>query len=143
LEFRLESSHHDLEQTVHAIVASLAQQRGVEVNETRLELRAVSGRVLDFKLACKVRAMIVSATLHVTGRVEIGDDLAARFTQLALEGEGMIAGIAKTALEPRLAALREKVYPIADLKLPGLAVRDVNVSAGETVRLSARLEALG
>ena len=122
-------------------MASLAQQRGVEVNETRLELRAVTERVLEFKLACKVRAMIVSATLHVVGRAEIGNDLAARFTELAVEGDGMIAGIAKTALEPRLAELRGKVYPIADLKLPGLAVRDVNVSADEKVRLTVRVEA--
>lgn len=139
LDFHLESSHRDLESTIHHVVAALAIERGVAVKETRLTLRAVAARLLDFEVACEVRAMVVSTTLVVRGRVEIGDDLCARFGALAVEGEGMIAGLAKAALEPRLATLRERVYPLADLKFPGLTVRDVAVSAGDVVRLTVSL----
>lgn len=143
LDFHLESSHRDLESTVHHVVAALATERGVTVKETRLTLRAAAARLLDFELACEVRAMVVSTTLTVRGRVEIGDDLCARFSGLAMEGEGMIAGLAKTALEPRLATLQQRTYPLADLKLPGLVVRDVAVSVGEMVRLTVSLAPAG
>lgn len=139
MDFHLESSHRDLESTVHRVVASLATERGVTVKETRLTLRAVAARLLDFEVACEVRAMVVTTTLTVRGRVEIGEDLCARFSALGIEGEGMIAGLAKAALEPRLATLRERVYRLADLKFPGLVVSDVAVSAGETVRLTVSL----
>jgi len=139
LDFHLASTHRDLESTVHHVVAALATERGVTVKGTRLTLQAVAARLLDFEVACEVRAMVVSTTLKVRGRVEIGDDLCARFSALAVEGEGMIAGLAKAALEPRLATLRERVYPLADFKFPGLVVRDVAVSVGEMVRLTVSL----
>lgn len=124
---------------IQGIVAALAAERGVTVKDTRLTLEAAAGRVVAFKVACDVRAMIVSATLTVRGRAVIGDDLCARFEDLALDGDGMIAGLARTALEPQLESLRKRAFPIANLKLPGLSVTDVKLAAGETVRLTVTL----
>lgn len=115
----------------------------MEVKETRLELTSPSARVLDFRIACTVKAMIMSATLIARGRAEIGDDLCARVVEIALEGEGMVASLAKSVIEPKLAALRDHAWPLAELKIPGLAVRDVEVSAGEVIRLTVRLRPLG
>lgn len=140
LEFRLESSHRDLELAVHAIVSALAAERGVDVKATRLNLRSISEHELDFAIVCEVRAMIVSATLNVRGRAVIGDDLCARFDELVIDGDGMIAGLAKAALGPKLDALKARPFPIADLKLPGLVVDGVAVSVGETVCLTATLK---
>lgn len=138
VEFHLESSHRDLEQAIHCAVAALAAERGLAVKETLLQLTSVSDRVLDFRVVCTVRALM-TATLTVRGRATIGDDLCARFDSLAIEGDGMIAGLARAALEPRLEALRSRVFPIADLKLPGLVVRGVKVAAGESIRLTVSL----
>ena len=139
MDLHLESSHRDLEQAIHHAVAALASERGVTVKETKLTLQSVSPRALQLQLACEIRAMVVSTTLTVRARVQIEDDLCAHFSELAIDGEGMIGGMAKAALEPRLAALRDRAYPIADLKLPGLVVRDVVVSAGEKIRLTVTL----
>jgi hypothetical protein len=139
LEFRLETSLENLQSAIHAVASTLATAKGVEVKETRLELTAPSARVLEFRIACTVKAMIMSASLVARGRAEIGDDLCARIAEIALEGDGMIASLARSVIEPKLAALRSGAYPLAELKIPGLTVRDVEVSAGETIRLTVRL----
>lgn len=140
LEFCIESTHRDLELAIHAIIAALGAERGVVVKATQLQLVARSERALDFSVRCEVRAMIVSATLVVRGRAVIGDDLRARFDELAMEGDGMIVGLAKAALGPRLEVLRQSSYPIASLNLPGVAVCGVRIEAGETIRLQVTLE---
>lgn len=128
-----------MEALVREIVATMAKERGVSVTAVRLTLAVTEGRVAAFQVACDVRAMIVSATLTVRGVAVIGDDLTARFEELVLTGEGMIAGIARTALEPHLAKLRQEAFPIANVKLPGLRVVDVQLAAGDLVRLTVAL----
>ncbi len=126
---------------IHCVVAAMAAARGVTLKETHVEVQATTDRTLEFRIACEVRAMIVSATIVVRGRAVIGDDLCARFEELAVEGDGMVASLAKAAIEPRLTALCERPFPIADLKLPGLVVSGVTIVAGETVRLTVTLAA--
>lgn len=112
------------------------------MKETRLELTAANGHVLDFRVTCEVRAMIVSATLIGSGRAEIGDDLCARIVELGVEGSGMVANLARAAIEPRIQELRGRAFPLGNLKLPGLKVAGVEVTTGESVRLCVRLEPL-
>lgn len=140
LEFRFNTSRHDLEAAILAAVSSLAAERGVSVQDARLELSAPTPRTIDFRLTLMVKAMIVSAAVTARGKAEIGDDLCARVTELDLEGDGMIAGMARAALEPQLAKIRGKAYPIAAVQIPGLAVDDVAASVGEELALTVRLK---
>jgi hypothetical protein len=139
LEFRLQTSHRDLESAIHAVVAALAAERGVTVKATRLELTPAGPRNMAFRLILDVKAMIVSSELVARGRAEIGDDLCARVTEVEIEGGGLVAGVAKAAIEPQLAKVRGRAYPIAAFQIPGLIVRDVNVTTGDLLTLTVAL----
>jgi len=142
LEYRLETSHHDLEATLHAVISALAGEKGVDIKETKLTFVAPSGRQVDFRLSLTAKAMIMSADLVVHGKAEIGDDLNARVTEIEIDGDGMVAGLAKGIIEPQFAKIRGKAYPIARLDIPGLVVRDITVSATEgKVQLAVQLAA--
>ena len=139
MEFRLKTSRRDLEATIQAIISAIAQERGVTVKESKLELTAPTSRLLDFRLTLGVKAMIVSAEVAARGKAEIGEDLAARITAIEVEGEGMIANMARGALEPQLAKIRGRAFPIAELKIPGLRVSDVAVAVADDVELVVTL----
>ncbi|MEQ1858702.1 MAG: hypothetical protein ABMA13_02060 [Chthoniobacteraceae bacterium] len=139
MEFHFDCSHRELQSALHAIVSSLAAERGLAVKETRLTLSAVSSRALEFKVECDVKAMIVSTTLVVLGCAEIDDDLRATVTDLSIEEGGMLASLASAAIEPQLAKFRGRSFQVADLKIPGLRVCDVRLTAGERVRFTVQL----
>jgi hypothetical protein len=139
LEFRLKTSRHDLEATIHSIISAVAAERGVAVKESKLELSAPTARLLEFRLALAVKAMIVSTEVAAKGQAEIGSDLAVRITSIEVEGEGMIANMARGALEPQLAKVRGRAFPIAELKIPGLRVSDVAVAVADDVELLVTL----
>ena len=139
MEFRLQTSKSDLNAAVFAAVAAAAHERGIAVSDSRLDLVATSPRTADFRLTVAVKAMMMSAEIAVVGKAQIGDDLQARIAAIDLEGGGMIAGIARSALEPQLAKVRGMAYPLANLQIPGLRVADVALTTGEQVMLTVRL----
>jgi hypothetical protein len=129
----------DLEAGLQAIAAALAAKQGVEVKSTKLEITAPTPRTLDLRVAVIAKVFIMTTTVTVRGRVEIDDQLNARFTGLGADGEGITAGMVESAIRPRLAKLEERTFALGTFVAAGLRVREVAVRADDALRLHATL----
>ena len=129
----------DLERVAQRFLANLAEEQGVEVKSSRLEIAAPTPRTLDFRIVVTAKVFIMTATVNVRGSVVLDDQLNARFIGLTAEGEGMMAGMAESVLRPRLAKLEAKTFALGAFVAGGLRVQDVAVSVDDALRLHATL----
>jgi hypothetical protein len=132
-----EAATTDIEETVHRIVAELASNQGATVKSTKLDLTAVTPRCVKFEFHCTAKIFIATATLTVGGQMDIDDQLNARLSNLAVMGEGIIASMAQSMIQPRLAEWNGRVVPLGDYVAAGLTVSDLRITTGEKVRLEA------
>jgi hypothetical protein len=133
----LEAQTKEIEAAVHQIVSSLASKQGVTVKQTQLVLRSPSPRTVDFDVTCDAKVFIASASITVTGSLEIDDQLNATARGLRVIGDGMIVNMARGILEPRLAEYNGKVIPLGSFVAAGLAVKDLRVATGDALTIDA------
>ena len=134
---KAEAATSDIEEKVHRIVADLASNQGATVKSVKLGLTAITPRCVKFEFQCTAKIFIATATLTVGGQMEIDDQLNASLSNLAVMGEGIIASMAQSMIQPRLAEWNGRVVPLGDYVAAGLTVTDLRISTGEKVRLEA------
>lgn len=134
----LEVSVRDLQNGIHLTISALASKQGATVKETKVRLSSPNPRSIQFEVDCTAKVFIATATLSVTGRVDIDDTLNARISGLSVKGDGMVANMAKGYLEPEIAKWNGKVIPLGDYVTAGLKVTDLKISAGEKARIEAK-----
>jgi hypothetical protein len=133
----LSSAIKDLEGLIHEILVELAGKQGVEVRETRLELKSQGPRTLSFRGEVTAKMFIMTAALTLSGQIDVDAGLNARFSGLTLSGDGMITKIANGFIRPKLDALEGRVIPLLAFSLGDLRLRDVEVSAGKNLLIRA------
>ncbi len=102
----------DLENALLSVVRSAAEKQGAEAESVHLSLTAEGPRALVVRATATAKAMFFTATLTITGRIEITDALEARLCALTCDGDGMIANLAAGALRPKLASLDGRVFAL-------------------------------
>ena len=137
----LEVQRDQLEAALHRVISQLAGKHGVTVKATRLELSAPTPRSVAFAVICTAKMFIASATLTVRGTAEIDQELNARLGNLAVTGDGVVATMAQGFVQPHINEWNGKVIPLASYVAGGLALRDVKIIVGTTVRVEASLGA--
>ena len=125
----------DLENTLLSLVRDAAEKQGAEAQSVQLTLIAESPRALVLRATATAKAMFFTATLTLTGRIEITDALEARLCALTCAGDGMIANLAAGALRPKLAALDGRVFALRAF-IPTL--RSLTLDAAEGLKLHAQ-----
>jgi len=133
----MEATTSEVEQGLHRVLSELAGNHGATIKNTQLNLNAVTPRSIKFDVTCTAKVFIATATLTVGGQLEIDDQLNARLSGVAVKGEGMIASMAQSMIQPRLAEWEGRVVPLGDYVAAGLTVRDLRISTGEKIRLEA------
>jgi hypothetical protein len=133
----LEASKTDVEAAVHRVVSELAEKQGATVQSTTLQLTSPTPHSVEFQVTCTAKIFIASATLTVSGRLEVDDQLNARIGGLRVSGDGMIANMAHGLIQPKLAEINGRVIPLGDYVAAGLRVSDLTISTGDRLRLEA------
>lgn len=133
----IEAAATDVEQALHRIVSEVAGSQGATVKSTQLSVTAITPRSVKFEVKCTAKVFIATATLTAHGQLEIDDQLNARLSGLGVKGDGMIANMAQSMIQPRLAEWEGRVVPLGDYVAAGLTVRDLRISTGEKLRLDA------
>jgi len=133
----LATAIEDLEALVHEILVELAGKQGVEVKETRLELKSQGPRTLSFRGEVTAKMFIMTATLTLSGQIDVDAGLNARFSRLTVSGDGMITKIANGFIRPKLDLLESRVIPLLAFSLGDLRLRDIEVSTGKRLLIRA------
>ena len=127
----------DLEALITEVVKSEAGKHGVNVDNVRLSLRSRSPRSLAAEVLLRAKKLFLSASLRITGQLELDEELNARISGLDCTGEGAMASVACGVLKPHLHALDGREFSLMSLPLGEVRLRDVRIAAGDKLAITA------
>lgn len=131
----------DLEKLILQAAKIEAAKQGVAVEEVRLDLRARGDRALELAVNVRARKLFLSATVRMSGKAEVDEQLTARVSDLECSGEGALGSLACGVLGPYLERFNGREFSLLALPLGEIKLRDVRVATGNELRVSARFGA--
>lgn len=133
----IEIGREDLRQLLLAAGSKAAQQRGADIKDLQLELTATDARTLNVRAEVVAKFGFVKATLTLTGRARLDEQLQVHLSDLDVQGSGLASSLATGLIRPQLEKIRRQPISLSALPLGALKVRDVRVSTGDRIRLEA------
>src|SRR5204863_2528275 len=120
----ISASTADLEALIAQMAKVEAGRHGVAIDSVQLSLRSNSPRSLSAEVRLRAKKLFVSASLRITGHLDLDDNLNAKISGLDCAGEGAIASIACGILKPHLQRLDGREFPLMSLPLGQVRLRD-------------------
>jgi hypothetical protein len=124
-----------------ALVTSLAQgqasKQGITVDDVNLQLRQKSSHSLAVEVRLRARKLFVSASLRLTGQLDLDDQLNLKISGLNCAGDGGMAAMACGILKPHLEKFDGREFSLMSLPLEGITLRDVQLTVGDNVTVTA------
>jgi hypothetical protein len=127
----------DLEALIAGVAKSEAGKHGVNIDSVEISLRSQTPRSLAAEIRLRAKKLFVSAALRITGQLDLDENLTAKISGLDCAGEGAIAGIACDVLKPHLQKIDGREFPLMSLPLGEVRLRDVLISLGEKLSVTA------
>jgi len=135
LEMKIDKS--DLQAALLDAATAAAKPHGISIQDLQLNLTSDGPRSLAGELRVKAKKMMMSGVVLLRGRVDISDALVATLSNLACSGEGMIGGMAAAMVNTKLKSFEGKTIPLAAMSLGDTALRDLTITAGQTIAVTA------
>ncbi len=136
----VEVARETLEALLHTLAVEAAAKQGLEVKKTNLNFTQEGPGAVAFRAEVTAKVFVMSATLALTGRVAIDDQLQARISDLSLNGDGMVLKLAGSYARPYLDRLEGRVFPLLAFTPGGLQLRNIELTAAATLRVRADLK---
>lgn len=135
------SSPRDLEALIAEVARTEAGKHGVSIDNVQLSLRSQRSRSLAAEILLRAKKLFMSASLRLTGRVDLDEELKARISGLDCVGDGAIASMACGVLKPHLQKLNGREFPLMSLPLGEVRLRDVRIAVGDKLSITAEFGA--
>ena len=136
-QVQVKITKNDLQSMLLAAATLGAKQQGVTIQDLQIDLTSESTRSIDAEVRVKAKKMMMSGVVLLRGRAEIDDSLVATLSNLSCTGEGMVGGMAAAMLTPKLRAFEGKRFPLMAFSLGDVSLRDLKITAGETISVTA------
>lgn len=127
----------DLEALISEVATAEAGKHGVNIDHVELTLRSRGSRSLTAEVRLRAKKLFLSATIRITGQLDLDEQLNARISGLDCAGEGAIASVACGVLKPHLQKLDGREFPLMSLPLGEVRLRDVRISVDEKLSVTA------
>jgi hypothetical protein len=127
----------DLEALIATVSKAEAGKHGVNIDSVHLLLRSRSPRSLAAEVRLRAKKLFVSASLRITGQVELDEELNATISGLDCTGEGPIASVACGVLKPHLQKLDGREFSLMSLPLGEVRLRDVRIAVADKLVVTA------
>jgi hypothetical protein len=137
------ASPADLEALIAEVAKTEAAKHGVAIDSVQLSLRSNSRRSLAAEVLLRAKKLFLRTSLRITGQVDLDEELTARVSGLNCTGEGAVGGIACGFLKPHLDKINGRQFPLMSLPLGEVRLRDVRISAGEKLSITAEFGSPG
>ena len=135
---RLRVARKELDKLLLTAAKEAAIKQGVTITQTTLDLRQIDDHTVHLAVNLTAKKMIVKAALRMEGRLTIDEELIARLSGLACEGEGVLAKLACGALRPHLQQLENRPLPLTALSLGDVRLHDLNVRVDDGLDVNAK-----
>lgn len=126
----------ELRSLIMSAASTAARQQGASILDLQLNLQGQGPRSVIADVRVKARKM-VSGTVVIKGRLDIDDDMNATLSGLSCTGEGMIGNLVAGMLQGQLKQLEGKRMALMAFSLGDVAVRDLQISTDDPIRVSA------
>ena len=127
----------DLQAALTEAATAAAKPHGVSIQDLQLNLTSDGPRSLAGELRVKAKKMVMSGVVVLRGRIDIDDSLVATLSNLACSGEGMIGSMAAAMVNTKLKSFEGKRIPLTAMSLGQTKLRDLQVTAGPIIAISA------
>jgi hypothetical protein len=131
------TSPSDLEALIAEVAKAEAGNHGVTIDSVQLILRSKSSRSLAAEVRLRAKKLFLSASLKITGQLDLDEELNARVSGLDCIGDGAIASVACGVLKPHLQKIDGRVFPLMSLPLGEVRLRDVQLAVGDKLSVTA------
>jgi hypothetical protein len=133
----ISTSASDLESLIAEVATTEAAKHGVTIDGVELILRSKSSRSLAAEVRLRVKKLFLSASMKITGQLDLNEELNARVSGLDCTGDGAIASVACGVLKPHLQKIDGREFPLMSLPLGEVRLRDVQVAVGDKLSVTA------
>ena len=130
-------SKADIETLARQAAEMAAEQQGIKIQDLDLDLKSDGPRSIAVDVRVKAKKMMVSGTLHITGRLDIDDELNATVSKLDAKGEGMVGTAAAGLVQKHLKKYNGTEVALMAFSLGDVALRDLKISVKNDVSVSA------
>ena len=127
----------DIETLIAEVAKAEAGKHGVTVDSVQLMLRSNSPRSLAAEVRLRAKKLFLSASIRITGQVDLDEALLARISGLDCTGDGALASIACGVLKPHLQKIDGREFPLMSLPLGEIRLRDVRIAVGDNLSVTA------
>ena len=136
-KIEISTSLADLEKLIAQMAKNEAGKHGVTVENVRLTAREKSAHSLEAEVRLQARKLFMSASIRVTGQLNLDDELNAKISGLTCKGDGAIASVACSVLTPHLQKLDGREFPLMSLPLGEVRLRDVRLAVTDQLVVTA------
>jgi hypothetical protein len=133
----ISASPSDLEALIAEVAKTEAGKHGVTIGDVQLTLRSKSSRSLAAEVRLRAKKLFLSASIRITGQLDLDEDIKARISGLACTGDGASASVACGVLKPHLEKIDGRVFPLMSLPLGEVRLRDVQLAVGDKLSVTA------
>lgn len=127
---------------VEEFITRLAQdqgnKQGITIDNVQLNVRQESEHSLAAEVRLRARKLFLSASLTVTGQLELDDQLNLKISNLSCTGDGGSATLACGILQPYLEKIDGREFPLMSLPLGEIRLRDVRLDVGDKLSVTAK-----
>jgi hypothetical protein len=127
----------DLEALVAKLAQDQAKKHGITIDNVQLKLRQENAHSVAAEINLRARKLFLSASIRVTARLDLDDELNLKLSGLNCTGDGGIATVACGILTPYLRKVDGREFPLMALPLGKVRLRDVRLTVGEKVVVAA------
>ena len=145
VEGRIEvsASLADLEALIAEVGKTEAAKHGVTIDSVQLSLRSKSPQSLAAEVRLRAKKLFLRTSLRITGQVDLDEELNAKISGLACNGEGAMGGIACGILKPHLEKIDGRQFSLMSLPLGEVRLREVRIAAENKLSITAEFGAPG
>lgn len=133
----ISASPSDLEALIAEVVKTEAGKHGVTIDSVQLILRSKSSRSLAAEVRLRAKKLFLSASIRITGQLDLDEELNAKVSGLDCTGDGAIASVACGVLKPHLQKIDGREFPLMSLPLGEIRLRDVQLAVGDKLSVTA------
>jgi hypothetical protein len=134
----ISASRSGLEALIAAVAKTEAGKHGVTIDGVQLTLRSKSSRSLAAEVRLRAKKLFLSASIRITGQLDLDEELNARISGLNCAGDGAIATMACGVLKPHLEKMDGREFPLMSLPLGKIRLRDVQLAVGDRLSVTAQ-----
>ena len=120
-----------------AVASEAAKQQGVTIQDLSIDLSSHGPRSVSVEARVKAKKLMMSGTLHVSGRLDIDDELNAKVSGLTCKGEGVVGTMAAGVVQSKLKQYEGTRVSLMAFSLGDVKLRDLKIDTKSGLHVTA------